>query len=130
MEAMTQPLRCCRPLFQHRQTNYIYVAHKVITLDRVFYLRLAMSLESVMEHFYELWIQLVGAFGVLVVISNHACHKISKKTHHDIFPDHPVSGSNFGQKLPRVPQTRIFSGVFADFGHVEKFSQKAPLQPG
>lgn len=84
MEAMTQPYGVAIRYSNTVKTNFIYVAHKVITPDRIFYLRLAMSLESVMEHFYALWIQLVGAFGVLVVISLIIAYKISKKTHHDI----------------------------------------------
>jgi len=84
MQAMTQPYGVAIRYSNTIQTDFIYVAHKIITPEKTFYVRLAMSLESVMKHFYILWIQLVGAFGVLVIIALIIAYKISQKTRFDI----------------------------------------------
>ncbi|MBV5320513.1 MAG: sensor histidine kinase [Sulfuricurvum sp.] len=84
MHAMTQPYGVAIRYSNTVKTDFIYVAHKITTPGKTFYVRLAMSLESVMKHFYLLWIQLVGAFGVLVVISLIIAYKISTKTRYDI----------------------------------------------
>lgn len=84
MHAMTQTYGVTVRYSNTVKTDFIYVAHKITTPDKTFYIRLAMSLESVMEHFYVLWIQLVGAFGVLVVIALIIAYNISKKARYDI----------------------------------------------
>jgi two-component system, OmpR family, phosphate regulon sensor histidine kinase PhoR len=84
MQAMTQPYGVAVRYSNTVKTDFIYVAHKVITPEKIFYIRLAMSLENVMDHFYTLWIQLVGAFSVLVVIALIIAYNISKKARYDI----------------------------------------------
>jgi two-component system, OmpR family, phosphate regulon sensor histidine kinase PhoR len=84
MQAMSQPYGVTVRYSNTVKTDFIYVAHKITTPQRVFYLRLAMSLESVMAHFYTLWIQLVGAFGILVSLSLLIAYTISKKARYDI----------------------------------------------
>ncbi|MDD2780373.1 HAMP domain-containing sensor histidine kinase [Sulfuricurvum sp.] len=84
MHAMTQPYGVAIRYSNTVKNDFIYVAHKIVTPDKTFYLRLAMSLDSVMDHFYLLWIKLVGAFGILVVIALIIAYNISKKTRYDI----------------------------------------------
>ncbi|MFZ2891202.1 sensor histidine kinase, partial [Sulfuricurvum sp.] len=84
MQAMMQPYGVSVRYSNTVKTDFIYVAHKITTPDRIFYIRLAMSLESVMNHFYTLWIQLVGAFTILVIIALVIAYNISKKAHYDI----------------------------------------------
>lgn len=84
MHAMTEPYGVSIRYSNTVKTDFIYVAHKIITPEKTFYIRLAMSLEGVMKHFYTLWIQLVGAFSVLVVIALIIAYNISKKTRYDI----------------------------------------------
>ena len=84
MHAMSEPYGVSIRYSNTVKTDFIYVAHKIVTPDKTFYIRLAMGLENVMKHFYTLWIQLVGAFGALVVISLIIAYKISKKTRYDI----------------------------------------------
>jgi two-component system, OmpR family, phosphate regulon sensor histidine kinase PhoR len=84
MQAMTQAYGVAVRYSNTVKTDFIYVAHKITTSEKTFYIRLAMSLESVMDHFYTLWIQLVGAFGVLVVIALLIAYNISKKARYDI----------------------------------------------
>lgn len=84
MHAMTEPYGTAVRYSKTVKTDFIYVAHKIVTPDRTFYIRLAMSLEGVMKHFYVLWIQLVGGFGVLVVIALLIAYNISKKARYDI----------------------------------------------
>ncbi len=84
MHAMTEPYGTAVRYSKTVKTDFIYVAHKIITPERTFYVRLAMSLDSVMKHFYVLWIQLVGAFGVLVIIALMIAYNISKKARYDI----------------------------------------------
>ena len=61
MHAMTEPYGVAVRYSNTIKTDFIYVAHKINTPDKTFYIRLAMSLEGVMDHFYALWIQLGGA---------------------------------------------------------------------
>ncbi len=84
MEAMTKPYGVSVRYSDTVKTDFIYVAHKITTAEKNFYIRLAMSLENVMDHFYTLWIQLVGAFSVLVVIALIIAYNISKKARYDI----------------------------------------------
>jgi two-component system phosphate regulon sensor histidine kinase PhoR len=84
MQAMTQPYGVSVRYSNTVKNDFIYVAHKITAPNKIFYVRLAMSLESVMEHFYTLWIQLVGAFGILVIIALIIAYNISKKTRYDI----------------------------------------------
>lgn len=84
MHAMTEPYGTAIRYSKTVKTDFIYVAHKIVTPEKTFYIRLAMSLEGVMEHFYKLWIQLAGAFTVLVVIALVIAYNISKKTRYDI----------------------------------------------
>jgi signal transduction histidine kinase len=84
MHAMSEPYGTAVRYSKTVKTDFIYVAHKIITPDRTFYVRLAMGLDGVMKHFYVLWIQLVGAFGVLVVIALMIAYNISKKARYDI----------------------------------------------
>lgn len=84
MEAMTNPYGVSVRYSNTVKTDFIYVAHKITTPDKTFYIRLAMSLENVMDHFYTLWIQLVGAFSILVVIALIIAYNISKKARYDI----------------------------------------------
>lgn len=99
MQAMTEPYGVSVRYSNTVKSDFIYVAHKITTSDKIFYVRLAMSLESVMEHFYTLWIQLVGAFGILVIIALIIAYNISKKARYDIlqithYLDH-VSSKNY-----------------------------------
>jgi len=84
MRAMTEPYGVAVRYSTTVKSDFIYVAHKITTPERTFYIRLAMSLESVMDHFYTLWVQLVGAFGALVVIALIIAYNISKKARFDI----------------------------------------------
>jgi len=84
MHAMTEPYGVAVRYSNTVKNDFIYVAHKVTTPERVFFIRLAMSLDSVMDHFYILWIQLVGAFSVLVIIALAIAYNISKKARYDI----------------------------------------------
>ncbi len=84
MHAMSEPYGVSIRYSNTVKTDFIYVAHKIVTPEKTFYIRLAMGLENVMEHFYILWIQLVGAFGALVIIALVIAYKISKKTRYDI----------------------------------------------
>ena len=84
MHAMTEPYGVAVRYSNTIKTDFIYVAHKINTPDKTFYIRLAMSLEGVMDHFYALWIQLVGAFGALIILALIIAYKISKKARFDI----------------------------------------------
>lgn len=84
MEAMSKPHGVSVRYSNTIKSDFIYVARKIVTPEKTFYIRLAMSLEKVMDHFYTLWIQLVGAFSVLVVIALIIAYNISKKAHYDI----------------------------------------------
>lgn len=66
------------------KTDFVYVAKKVATPKGILYFRLSMSLKSVMDHFYALWIKLFVAFTVLLAIALIIAYKISKKAHYDI----------------------------------------------
>lgn len=84
MHAMTEPYGVAIRYSNTVKTDFIYVAHKIITPEKTFYIRLAMSLESVMDHFYGLWLKMVGGFSILVVIALMIAYNISKKARYDI----------------------------------------------
>jgi signal transduction histidine kinase len=84
MHAMTEPYGVAIRYSNTVKTDFIYVAHKIITPEKTFYIRLAMSLEGVMEHFYSLWLKMVGAFSILVIIALIIAYNISKKARYDI----------------------------------------------
>lgn len=84
MHAMSEPYGVAVRYSNTVKTDFIYVARQITAHERVFYIRLAMSLEGVMDHFYGLWLQLVGAFSALIVIALAIAYNISKKTRYDI----------------------------------------------
>ncbi|MDD5716980.1 MAG: HAMP domain-containing sensor histidine kinase [Sulfuricurvum sp.] len=84
MHALSEPYGVAIRYSQTVKTDFIYVAHKIITPEQTFYIRLAMSLKGVMDHFYSLWSKLVAAFSVLIIISLVIAYNISKKARYDI----------------------------------------------
>ncbi|MFY9142167.1 sensor histidine kinase [Sulfuricurvum sp.] len=84
MHAMTEPYGVATRYSNTVKTDFIYVAHKIITPEKIFYIRLAMGLESVMDHFYGLWLKMVGGFSILVIIALMIAYNISKKARYDI----------------------------------------------
>lgn len=84
MQAMTQPYGVTIRYSKTLKTDFIYVVKKISTPEGLFYFRLSMSLKSVMEHFYSLWIKLFIAFVVLVLIAFIITFNISKKARYDI----------------------------------------------
>lgn len=84
MQAMTEPYGIAVRYSNTLKTDLIYVAKKITTPKQILYFRLAMSLKSVMDRFYALWLKLFGAFSVLMIISLIIAYNISKKARHDI----------------------------------------------
>ena len=84
MQAMTQSYGVTIRYSKTLKTDFIYVAKKISTPEGIFYFRLSMSLKSVMEHFYSLWIKLCIAFAILVLIAFIITFNISKKARYDI----------------------------------------------
>lgn len=84
MQAMSEPYGITTRYSKTLKTDFVYVAKKVSTQQGNLYFRLSMSLKSVMDHFYALWIKLFIAFSVLVAIALIIAYKISKKARYDI----------------------------------------------
>ncbi|MDD2828438.1 MAG: HAMP domain-containing sensor histidine kinase [Sulfuricurvum sp.] len=106
MEAMRAPYGISIRYSNTLKTDFIYVAHKVVTSERTFYIRLAMGLDGVMEHFYTLWLKLFASFTILMIIALAISYNISKKARYDIlqitqFLDQ-VSAKNY--RAPLKPQ--------------------------
>ncbi len=66
------------------KTDFIYVAKKITTDEDELYIRLSMSLESAMGHFYHLWIKLLLSFVFLIAVALIIAYNISKKARYDI----------------------------------------------
>ncbi|MBN2870940.1 MAG: sensor histidine kinase [Campylobacterales bacterium] len=84
MHAMSEPYGISIRYSNTVKTDFIYIAKKMTTHKQTLYFRLAMSLESVMDHFYTLWIKFFAAFFALTIIAIAIAYNISKKTRHDI----------------------------------------------
>ncbi|HEX5329627.1 HAMP domain-containing sensor histidine kinase [Sulfuricurvum sp.] len=84
MEAMQNPYGTTIRYSKTLKTDFVYVAKKIATPKGILYFRLSMSLKSVMEHFYTLWIKLFIAFTLLIVIALIIAYNISKKARYDI----------------------------------------------
>lgn len=84
MHAMSDPYGTAIRYSDTIKTDYIYVAKKITTPGHTFYFRLATGLESVMNHFYALWVKLFAAFAILTIIALAIAYNISKKARYDI----------------------------------------------
>jgi signal transduction histidine kinase len=84
MEAMQNPYGMTIRYSKTLKSDFVYVAKKISKPDGSVYFRLSMSLRSVMEHFYSLWIKLFIAFILLMVIALIIAYNISKKARYDI----------------------------------------------
>ncbi|MGD9715959.1 MAG: sensor histidine kinase [Sulfuricurvum sp.] len=84
MHSMSQPYGMTIRYSDTLKTDFIYIAKKITTPGKTLYFRLAMSLKSVMDHFYALWIKFFAAFAILTIISLVIAYNISKKARYDI----------------------------------------------
>lgn len=84
MEAMQNPYGMTIRYSKTLKTDFVYVAKKISKPSGTIYFRLSMSLRSVMEHFYSLWIKLFIAFSLLIIIALVIAYNISKKARYDI----------------------------------------------
>jgi signal transduction histidine kinase len=84
MEAIQNPYGMTIRYSKTLKSDFVYVAKKISKPDGTVYFRLSMSLRSVMEHFYSLWIKLFIAFTLLMVIALIIAYNISKKARYDI----------------------------------------------
>jgi len=85
MHAMTEPYGVTIRYSNTVKSDFIYVAKKIKTnQNKSLYLRLSMSLETVMDRFYSLWIKLFSAFLGMIAVALFIAYKISLKTRSDI----------------------------------------------
>ena len=84
MEAMQNPYGMTIRYSKTLKSDFVYVAKKISKPNGILYFRLSMSLRSVMEHFYSLWIKLFIAFTLLMLIALIIAYNISKKARYDI----------------------------------------------
>lgn len=85
MHSMSEPYGMTVRYSETLKTDFIYIAKKITThKHQILYVRLAMSLKNVMDHFYALWIKLFAAFAILTVIALAIAYNISKKARYDI----------------------------------------------
>jgi two-component system, OmpR family, phosphate regulon sensor histidine kinase PhoR len=84
MESMRKPYGITVRYSKTLKTDFVYVAKKISTPKGILYFRLSMSLKSVMDHFYALWIKLFISFTILLALALMIAYKISKKARYDI----------------------------------------------
>lgn len=84
MHALTNPYGVAIRYSSTIKSDFIYVAKRIQTPHKTVYLRLSMSLETVMERFYSLWIKLFSAFLGMIAFALFAAYKISLKARYDI----------------------------------------------
>ncbi|MDP1785470.1 MAG: histidine kinase dimerization/phospho-acceptor domain-containing protein, partial [Sulfuricurvum sp.] len=79
--------------------DYIFVAKQIPFQGDIAVLRLGVTLHSVMQYFYLLWIKLAASFALFIVIALIIAFKISKKTQYDIAQIthylHEISAKNY-----------------------------------
>lgn len=79
--------------------DYIFVAKRIVFQGDIVTLRLGVTLHSVMEYFYQLWIRLAASFALFVIIALVLAFKISKKVQYDIAQIthylHEISAKNY-----------------------------------
>ena len=66
------------------KADFLYVAKQVDYQNEEVFFRLSVSLETVMQEFYQLWIRLAGVFSFFIVIGLVMAYNLSKKIRHDI----------------------------------------------
>ena len=64
--------------------DFIYLAKALKTPKGILYIRLAMGLEGVMQHFYALWWKLLGVFVLLTFVATMIAYKMAHKARYDI----------------------------------------------
>lgn len=84
MHAMTEPYGVTIRYSDTVKSDFIYVAKKIAAGNRTLYLRLSMSLDTVMDHFYSLWLKLFSVFLAMIAIALYLAYKISIKARYDI----------------------------------------------
>lgn len=66
------------------KSNFLYVAHRFTHEDKVFYVRLATNIDTVLHSFYELWIKLTLVFLVTLSLGLYGAYLTSKKIRNEI----------------------------------------------
>jgi len=66
------------------QSNFLYVAHRFKQDDRVFYLRLATNIGTIMHNFYDLWIRLTIIFSFSILVGLYGAYIFSQKVRREI----------------------------------------------
>lgn len=83
--------------------DYIFVAKQIAFQSDIVILRLGVTLRSVMEYFYELWIKLAASFALFIIVALIVAFKISKKAQYDIAQIthylHEISAKNYAAVL-------------------------------
>lgn len=84
MDAATQEYGFITRYSDTIKSDFLYVAKQVKYKDSEVFFRLSVSLTTVMQEFYQLWIRLAGVFTLFILIGLIIAYRISKKIHHDI----------------------------------------------
>ncbi|MDP3302002.1 MAG: HAMP domain-containing sensor histidine kinase [Sulfuricurvum sp.] len=81
------------------EEDYIFTAKQIPFGGNIVILRLGVTLDSVMEYFYELWIKLAASFVLFIIIALILAFKISEKAQYDIAQIthylHEISAKNY-----------------------------------
>jgi signal transduction histidine kinase len=84
MNAVTEPYGVDVRHSATLDEDYIFVAKQIAFQGDIVVLRLGVTLHSVMEYFYQLWIRLAASFAFFIIIALILAFKISKKVQYDI----------------------------------------------
>ncbi len=99
MNAITQPYGVDVRHSITLDEDYIFVAKQIAFQGDIVILRLGVTLHSVMEYFYQLWLRLAASFALFILIALILAYKISKKVQHDIAQIthylHEISAKNY-----------------------------------
>ena len=66
------------------KSDFLYVAHRFIHNDHVYYLRLATNIGTLMHSFYNLWIKLAIIFSVSILVGLYGAYVLSQKVRQEI----------------------------------------------
>ncbi len=84
MEAATQEFGFETRYSDTLGTDLMYVVKKTVYKDKPVFLRLAITLEAIMQEFYTLWYRLAIVFSLFLLIGLLLVYRLSKKIRHDI----------------------------------------------
>ncbi len=66
------------------KSNFLYVAHRFTQGDQTFFIRLATNIDTIMHHFYDLWLKITLIFTLSLFVSLYGAYTLSKAVRKEV----------------------------------------------